>query len=247
MRLDGGLIDRAQPLRFRFNGRAMTGYAGDTLASALMANGVRLVARSFKYHRPRGVFSAGSEEPNALVTLGTGAQATPNTRATMVELTDGMAAFSQNHLGPLSFDLLAVNDALSPLLGAGFYYKTFMWPRAFWEKLYEPAIRRAAGLGKLPGAPDPGVYERGFLHCDLLVVGAGAAGQGRGVSCARNRRQQSPRPGPGTSGLRVQPGSGPGRPARARRRVPGFAGRSRGPAGPWHSCRWQGFGHLPRR
>jgi heterotetrameric sarcosine oxidase alpha subunit len=185
MRLDGGLIDRSKVLRFRFNGRILTGYVGDTLASALMANGVRLVGRSFKYHRPRGVFSAGSEEPNALVTLGTGALATPNMRATMVTLTEGMQAFSQNHLGTLSFDLMAVNDMLSPFLAAGFYYKTFMWPRAFWERLYEPAIRRAAGLGRLSDHPDPARYERGFLHCDLLVVGAGAAGLAAALTAAR--------------------------------------------------------------
>ncbi|MGY6548492.1 MAG: sarcosine oxidase subunit alpha family protein [Roseinatronobacter sp.] len=184
-RLSGGLIDRATPLSFTFNGCRFGGFAGDTLASALMANGVRLVGRSFKYHRPRGIFSAGSEEPNALVTLGMGARATPNTRATMVELTEGLQATSQNHLGPLSLDLLAVNDALAPLFAAGFYYKTFMWPPAFWERLYEPLIRRAAGLGRLSGLPDPDRYGSGFLHCDLLVIGAGAAGLAAALTAAR--------------------------------------------------------------
>lgn len=175
-RLAGGLIDRSQTLSFRFDGKTMQGHAGDTLASALLANGVQLMGRSFKYHRPRGVFSAGSEEPNALVTLGRGAQSDPNTRATMAELFDGLEARSQNYAGSLDHDLMAVNDLLSPFLSAGFYYKTFMWPRAFWEKLYEPVIRRAAGLGALSMLPDPDAYGRGFLHPDLLIVGGGAAG-----------------------------------------------------------------------
>ena len=175
-RIDGGLIDRSRTWRFPFDGQAMTGHPGDTLASALMANSVQLVGRSFKYHRPRGVFAAGPEEPNALVTLRTGARAEPNTRATVAELFDGMAARSQNHVGGLKHDLMAVNDLVAPLLAAGFYYKTFMWPRAFWERLYEPAIRRAAGLGALSGLPDPDAYDRGYLHPDLLVIGGGAAG-----------------------------------------------------------------------
>ncbi|MEL6414217.1 MAG: sarcosine oxidase subunit alpha family protein, partial [Pseudomonadota bacterium] len=134
------------------------------------------VGRSFKYHRPRGVFTAGSEEPNALVELREGAQKEPNTRATMVELFDGLTAKSQNHRGSLKHDLLAINDLLSPFLSAGFYYKTFMWPKAFWEKLYEPVIRAAAGLGKLSMEDDPDSYDKGFLHCDLLVIGSGPAG-----------------------------------------------------------------------
>ena len=175
-RLDGGLIDRSTPLGFTFDGTSYTGYAGDTLASALVANGVRLVGRSFKYHRPRGIISAGSEEPNGLVELRGGAQREPNSRATMTELHDGLVAASQNRFPSLGFDLMAVNDRLSGFLGAGFYYKTFMWPRAFWERVYEPIIRRAAGLGSLSGEPDPDVYDRGFRHCDLLVIGAGPAG-----------------------------------------------------------------------
>ncbi|MEL7344377.1 MAG: 2Fe-2S iron-sulfur cluster-binding protein, partial [Pseudomonadota bacterium] len=175
-RVQGGLINRDKPLKFRWNHKYLTGYAGDTLASALMANGHRLVGRSFKYHRPRGIFSAGSEEPNALVQIGKGAAQDPNTRATTVELTEGLFATSQNHRGSLEWDLLATNDLLAPFLSAGFYYKTFMWPKAFWEKLYEPVIRSAAGLGALSGKPDPAIYDQGFLHCDVLVIGAGPAG-----------------------------------------------------------------------
>lgn len=184
-RLPGGLIDRTKPIRFTFNGQSYAGFQGDTLASALLGNGVQLVGRSFKYHRPRGIFSAGSEEPNALVELRTGARQEPNTRATVTELFDGLSARSQNHLGSLRRDLLAINDLFAPFLSAGFYYKTFMWPRAFWEKLYEPAIRRAAGLGRLSMAPDPDAYDKGFLHCDLLVIGAGAAGLSAALTAAR--------------------------------------------------------------
>ena len=153
-RLDGGLIDRSAPIGFTFDGKAYSGYAGDTLASALVANGVRLVGRSFKYHRPRGIISAGSEEPNGLVEL-RDARREPNSRATMTELHDGLVAASQNRFPSLAFDLMAVNDRFSDFLGAGFYYKTFMWPRAFWERVYEPIIRRAAGLGSLSGEDDP--------------------------------------------------------------------------------------------
>lgn len=184
-RLSGGLIDRSRPLNFTFNGKACEGFSGDTLASALMANGVQLVGRSFKYHRPRGVVSAGSEEPNALVELREGARQEPNTRATMTELFEGLSARSQNHLGPLERDALAVNDLLAPFFAAGFYYKTFMWPKSFWEKLYEPLIRRAAGLGSLSMQPDPDSYDKGFLHCDLLVIGAGAAGLAAALTAGR--------------------------------------------------------------
>jgi methylglutamate dehydrogenase subunit C len=181
----GGQIERGRTLRFTFDGRAMTGHPGDTLASALLASGRRLVGRSFKYHRPRGIVSAGSEEPNALVTIGTGAHAEPNTRATVAELFDGLAAASQNRRGPLAFDLLAANDLLAPFLSAGFYYKTFMWPKRFWEKLYEPMIRASAGLGRLSGEPDPDAYDKGFLHCDVLVAGAGPAGLAAALAAAR--------------------------------------------------------------
>ena len=184
-RLDGGLIDRSTPLGFTFDGRRYGGFAGDTLASALVANGVRLVGRSFKYHRPRGIISAGSEEPNGLVELRTGARREPNSRVTMTELHEGLVATSQNRFPSLGFDLMAVNDRLSNFLGAGFYYKTFMWPKAFWERVYEPIIRRAAGLGALSGEDDPDVYDRGFRHCDLLVIGAGPAGLSAALTAGR--------------------------------------------------------------
>ncbi|MBE3638852.1 sarcosine oxidase subunit alpha family protein [Mangrovicoccus algicola] len=184
-RLSGHLVDTARRLSFTFDGRAFAGHPGDTLASALLANGVQLMGRSFKYHRPRGPIAAGSEEPNALVTLGRGARAEPNTRATVAELFDGLEASSQNHAGSLQRDWLAVNDRLAPFLAAGFYYKTFMWPKAFWEKLYEPVIRKAAGLGALSGLPDPDAYDRGYRHCDLLVIGAGAAGLAAALAAGR--------------------------------------------------------------
>ena len=177
MRLEGkGLIGRAHPVSFHFDGRRYEGFAGDTLASALLASGVRMVARSFKYHRPRGVMTAGSEEPNALVTVGRGATQEPNLRATTVEVHEGLWAQSQNRWPTLGLDLLAVNDVFAPFLGAGFYYKTFMWPRAFWERVYEPLIRRAAGLGALSGDACEDSYERAHAHCDVLVIGAGPAG-----------------------------------------------------------------------
>jgi sarcosine oxidase subunit alpha len=177
MRVDGkGLIDRTKPVRFRFDGRDYAGYKGDTLASALLANDVRLMGRSFKYHRPRGVLTAGSEEPNALVEVVGAKNQTPNVRATVQEVFEGLVTQSQNRLGSLKYDLMAVNDYLSPFLSAGFYYKTFMWPRAFWEGLYEPLIRRAAGLGSLSGRHDEGAYEKAHAFCDVLVIGSGPAG-----------------------------------------------------------------------
>ncbi len=185
MRIGDGLIDRSREVKFQWNERWLRGHPGDTLASALLANGVRLVGRSFKYHRPRGIFSAGPEEPNALVQLRKGALQEPNTRATTVELFDGLYATSQNHRGPLEWDLMATNDLLWPFLGAGFYYKTFMWPQAFWEKIYEPIIRASAGLGRLSGQPDGDVYDHGFLHCDLLVIGAGPAGLAAALAAGR--------------------------------------------------------------
>ncbi|WP_322515725.1 sarcosine oxidase subunit alpha family protein [Rhodopseudomonas palustris] len=184
-RLTGGLIDRDKPLRFSFDGTAMTGFAGDTLASALVASGTRLVGRSFKYHRPRGIFSAGSEEPNALVELRSGARREPNTKATTVELYDGLEAHSQNRWPSLAFDLRAVHQFASPLIVAGFYYKTFMWPASFWEKLYEPLIRRSAGLGRLSGEPDPDTYEKATAFCDLLIIGAGPSGLAAALAAGR--------------------------------------------------------------
>jgi sarcosine oxidase, subunit alpha len=177
-RLDaGGGVDRSRPLAFEFDGTRYEGCAGDTLASALLANGVHRVARSFKYHRPRGIFSAGSDEPIALVQLARGARTEPNARATTVELYDGLVATSQNRWPSLAFDVGAINNALARFLPAGFYYKTFMWPptpRA-WLR-YEHFVRRAAGMGRAPAEPDPDRYEHQYAHCDVLVVGAGPAG-----------------------------------------------------------------------
>ncbi|GEO86150.1 MULTISPECIES: sarcosine oxidase subunit alpha [Alphaproteobacteria] len=172
----GGLIDRAKPVYFTFDGEAMQGLDGDTLAAALLANGQQLVGRSFKYHRPRGILTAGAAEPNALMTIGRGGRTEPNTRATMQELYEGLEAKSQNRWPSLEYDIGAVNGLLSPFLSAGFYYKTFMWPGALWERFYEPAIRKAAGLGKASYEADPDPYEKCWAHCDLLVIGAGATG-----------------------------------------------------------------------
>ena len=172
----GGQIDRARAVRFSFDDRTMTGHAGDTLASALLANGVRLMGRSFKYHRPRGVLTAGPEEPNALVELRSGARREPNTRATTIELYDGLQASSQNRWPSLEFDITAATALLGPAASAGFYYKTFMWPAAFWETIYEPLIRRAAGLGRASGVADPDIYEKAYAFCDVLVIGGGPAG-----------------------------------------------------------------------
>jgi methylglutamate dehydrogenase subunit C len=172
----GGFIDRSRRIAFRFDGKLLAGHQGDTLASALIANGVTLVGRSFKYHRPRGILTAGPEEPNALVELGEGGRTEPNAKATEIELFDGLVARSQNRWPSLAFDLMAVNSLAGKMISAGFYYKTFMWPAAFWEKLYEPLIRRAAGLGKATYATDPDAYEAVNDHCDVLVVGGGAAG-----------------------------------------------------------------------
>ncbi len=173
----GGRVRRDRPLAFNFDGRRYTGCEGDTLASALLANDVHLVGRSFKYHRPRGILAAGSEEPNALVTIDRGGGCiAPNQRATQVALYDGLRAQSQNRWPSLGFDIGAVADVMAPLLSAGFYYKTFMWPRALWRWLYEPAIRRAAGLGHAPSMPDPGRYLHHYAHCEVLVIGGGPAG-----------------------------------------------------------------------
>jgi len=181
----GGAIDRQRSIRFCFDGNDYTGYAGDSLASALLANDVRLVGRSFKYHRPRGILSAGPEEPNALVELRSGARREPNTRATDIELYDGLEATSQNRWPSLRFDVQAINGLFSPLFVAGFYYKTFMWPASFWEKIYEPMIRRAAGLGRAALEADPDHYEKSWAHCDVLVIGAGPAGLAAALTAAR--------------------------------------------------------------
>ncbi len=180
----GGRIDRSRPLNFTFNGRRFEGYAGDTLASALIANGVTPVARSFKYHRPRGIVGAGAEEPNAIVQLETGARTQPNQKATRIELYDGLTAASVNCWPSVNFDLGAVNNLLSRLLPAGFYYKTFMWPPGFWMR-YEYFIRHAAGLGKAPAAPDPDRYDKMHCHADVLVVGGGPSGLAAALAAGR--------------------------------------------------------------
>jgi len=182
----GGLIDRSKVLRFEFDGTDYQGYRGDTLASALIANGVRLVGRSFKYHRARGIVTAGSAEPNALVELREGARREPNTRMTMTELYDGLVARSQNRWPSLNFDIGAINQLASPIFIAGFYYKTFMWPKAFWEKVYEPLIRKAAGLGRATYAADPDRYEKAYAHCDVLIIGAGPTGLMAALTAGRS-------------------------------------------------------------
>ena len=172
----GGRIDRGQPVSFTFDGKTYQGYAGDTLAAALLANNVHLVGRSFKYHRPRGILGSGSEEPNALIRLGKGAYAEPNLRATQIELFDGLYAESQNRVPSLKFDIGAVNSLLGRFFPAGFYYKTFMWPASMWMT-YEHVIRNAAGLGRAADDHnDPDRYEKTHAHCDILIAGGGAAG-----------------------------------------------------------------------
>ncbi len=172
---NGGRINRALPLTFTFNGRQYQGYQGDTLASALLANGLHFVARSWKYHRPRGIVTAGVEEPNAVVQLETGAYTVPNARATEVELYQGLVANSVNAKPSIEKDRMAVNQKFARFIPAGFYYKTFMWPRKFWPK-YEEVIRDAAGLGKAPEQLDADRYDKCFAHCDVLVVGGGPTG-----------------------------------------------------------------------
>jgi len=185
MRLpQGGLVERDRLLTFTFNGKSYKGLAGDTLASALLANGVHLVGRSFKYHRPRGIVSAGAEEPNALIQVGEGARTEPNLKATQVELVDGLTARAQNAWPSVEFDVNAVNSFVSRILPAGFYYKTFMWPAAAWMT-YEHFIRRAAGLGVAPSERDPDRYDKTFAHCDVLVVGGGPAGLAAALAAGR--------------------------------------------------------------
>jgi len=182
-----GRLTPAKTIRFSFDGKTYTGLEGDTLASALLANGVHLVGRSYKYHRPRGFLTAGSEEPNALFDIARdSARRQPNVRGTVQEVFDGMKATSQNRWPSLSFDAGAINDVLSPFFIAGFYYKTFMWPRAAWNRLYEPLIRKAAGLGVAPTEADPDTYASRYTHCDLLVVGAGLAGLTAALTAARS-------------------------------------------------------------
>ncbi|HEY7083892.1 MAG TPA: sarcosine oxidase subunit alpha family protein [Hyphomicrobiaceae bacterium] len=189
-RARGGRIDRAMPIAMRFNGTAIEAYAGDTIASALLANGIHFVARSFKYHRPRGIFSHGSEEPNGLFAVDRGgARIDPNTRASSTEAVNGLSLRSQNHWPSLAVDVGAVLDAFAGLLVAGFYYKTFMWPRSFWRQIYEPAIRGAAGLGRAPTEPDPDRYRHAHAHCEVLVVGAGPAGLAAALAASESDKR----------------------------------------------------------
>jgi sarcosine oxidase subunit alpha len=184
---EGGRIDRTKPVSFSFDGRLYSGFVGDTLASALLANGVHLVGRSFKYHRPRGILAAGTEEPNGLVSVRRdAARVTPNLRATQVELYDGLVATSQNRWPSLERDVGRINDWLSRFFPAGFYYKTFMWPRTAWKNFYEPIIRRAAGLGDAPTEADPDRYSQRYAHCDVLVIGAGPAGLAAALAAANS-------------------------------------------------------------
>ena len=179
-------IDETTRVSFKFDGKTYYGFKGDTLASALIANGIHLVARSFKYHRPRGIMTAGSEEPNAIVQInGNTAYTEPNVRATEIEIYDGLEASSQNCWPNVNFDIGGINNILSPLLPAGFYYKTFMWPASFWEK-YEYFIRKSAGLGKSPTKPDPDLYEHKYVHCDVLVIGGGISGIMAAKTAAEN-------------------------------------------------------------
>ena len=176
-RLDkGGLINRNKKISFTFNGKKYFGYEGDTLASALLANGVHLVGRSFKYHRPRGFLGSGSEEPNAIVQIiKDKARTEPNIRATEIEIFEGFQAKSQNCWPSVNFDLGEINNFFSPLLPAGFYYKTFMWPAKLWET-YEYFIRKSAGLGVSATERDPDLYDHKYYHCDVLIIGSGRAG-----------------------------------------------------------------------
>jgi len=172
-----GRLTPARTARFTYDGRILTALEGDTVASALLANGIHLAGRSFKYHRPRGILTAGPEEPNALLDISRdSARRQPNVRATVQDVFDGMKVSTQNRWPSLSLDIGAVNDLLSPLFVAGFYYKTFMWPKRFWHSVYEPIIRRAAGLGVAPTEEDPDHYANRYVHCDVMVVGGGAAG-----------------------------------------------------------------------
>lgn len=182
----GRHIDRRRPLQFEFDGKKLSGYEGDTLASALLGAGYRVLARSYKYHRPRGLLGSGVEEPNAYLQVGEGASSTPNQRATDVLLEQGMRLRSQNRWPSLRFDLGAVSGWMSRLLPAGFYYKTFIWPRIAWKKLYEPLIRQAAGMGRVPEGEDPDRYEQSYAFVDVLVVGGGVSGLAAARAASRS-------------------------------------------------------------
>jgi sarcosine oxidase, subunit alpha len=172
----GARIDRTRKVTFTFDGKDISAFAGDTLASAVLASGQKLFGRSFKYHRPRGLVGLGSEEMNALIGVGVGSRHEPNLRATQIEIFDGLTAESQNRWPSLKYDIGSINAKFSRFLPAGFYYKTFMWPRSFWKHVYEPLIRKAAGLGKAPEGRDPDHYEHMHIHADVMIVGGGIAG-----------------------------------------------------------------------
>ena len=181
----GRLIDRTKPLSFTFNGRRMKGYHGDTLASALLGAGQTMVGRSFKYHRPRGVMASGAEEPNALVGLGQGGRFEPNQRTTTTELFEGAETISQNHWPSLEFDIGAINNKVARFLPAGFYYKTFMFPRFAWKHVFEPIVRQSAGLGKVPQHRDEDRYEYAYAFADVVIVGGGIAGIASALAAGR--------------------------------------------------------------
>ena len=186
LRVNSKYIDQTTRIPFKFNGKTFYGFKGDTLASALLSNNVHLVGRSFKYHRPRGIMTCGAEEPNAIVQVSNDPSLTePNVRATEIELYEGLEANSQNCWPSVNFDIGGINNFLSPFLPAGFYYKTFMWPASFWEK-YEFFIRHSAGLGKAPTKPDPDIYDHKYIHCDVLVIGAGISGIIAAKTAAKN-------------------------------------------------------------
>ena len=181
----GRLVNKNKAVSFKFNGKNLNGFEGDTLASALLANDQMLMGRSFKYHRPRGVLASGAEEPNGLVNLGTDGGFEPNQRVTTTELFDGLTATSQNHWPSLEFDVGAVNKHLSRFLPAGFYYKMFIHPRPFWKYVYEPIIRQSAGLGKAPKDRDQDTYEHFNIHVDVMIVGGGIAGLSAALAAGR--------------------------------------------------------------
>ena len=183
---DKGYINRNKLINFQFNGKKFTGYEGDTLASALLANGIHLVGRSFKYHRPRGFFAAGVDEPNAKLQVELNGHSEPNVNATEIELVEGLSATSQNCWPSVEFDIGAINNLLNKFFPAGFYYKTFMWPKSFWYKVYEPFIRKAAGLGIASVQKDKERYEHKFEYCDLLVTGSGPAGLASAYAAAKS-------------------------------------------------------------